>query len=136
MIIKKEFILVVIIFSLIIFFEILTNNISQKYVDELFAQSEMILNDIKHLKIQNDLNVLEKVDYNIKELKKEWIRKENILALYVEHDELEKVSKNLIALEENVVNEEYSEALECLKEFELSIKHFHEKDRVILKNVF
>lgn len=136
MVLKKEFILVAIIFSLIIFLEILTNNISEKYIELLLFKTEMILNDIEVLEKQNDIELLKKINFKIDDLKKEWMEKENILALYIEHDELEKVTKNLIALEENVKNSEYSQALEDLREFEFSINHFNEKDKVILKNIF
>ena len=76
------------------------------------------------------------IEKKIGKLKENWLKKQDKLSYFSEHDELEKVSRCLITLEENVKNEEYEIALEDGSEFMYWLNHIKEKDKLELKNIF
>lgn len=81
-------------------------------------------------------NQKEDVLKKIENLENVWQDNQNKLSYFIEHDELEKVTKCLIVLEENFENEEYANSLEDCKEFIYWLEHFKEKDSLKLKNIF
>lgn len=138
---KKEFFLVFFILSFIIILELITNYISQNTVDKIYEKMNKINLSLEEINIKKENNTLNKKEQNlilekIDKLKKEWLAEENKLSLFFEHDELEKVTKCMIVLEENVKNEEYTIALEDGKEFIYWLYHFKEKDSMKFKNIF
>lgn len=78
----------------------------------------------------------ESLNKEIENLKTNWFKSQDKLAFFIEHDELEKVSKCLVVLEENCRNKVYTDALEDGKEFIYWLNHFREKDSLKLKNIF
>ena len=138
---KKEFFLVFFIISFIIILELVTNYISKNSVEDINEKMNKINETLEEINIKKENNTLDKNEQNlilekINKLKKEWQIEENKLSLFIEHDELEKVTKCIIVLEENVKNEEYTIALEDGKEFIYWLYHFKEKDSMKLKNIF
>lgn len=138
---KKEFIIVICIIVLIISLEIITNCISNKSVEVISKEMNEILELLEknnNLKNENKLSKNEKSSLNqkIKNLKEDWIKKQNKLSMFAEHDELEKVTKCIIVLEENAKNEEYINALEDGKEFLYWLEHFKDKDKIEIKTIF
>lgn len=138
---KKEFFIVIFIIVFVVCLEFLTNYISNKYVENIYEKINSIIDEME---IANNLREDEKLEENeknelnekIKELKNDWFDKQSKLAFFAEHDELEKVSKCLVVLEENIRNEEFANALEDGKEFIYWVNHFKEKDSLNLKNIF
>lgn len=138
---KKEFIIVICIVVFIVVLEIVTNNVSQKSVDEIYQEIEKINQELDVANNKKQNNILEtseknELDEKIYNLKNNWFEKQNTLSYFFEHDELEKVTKCVIVLEENSKNEEYANALEDGKEFIYWLDHFKEKDSLKLKNIF
>ena len=138
---KKEIILIFGISIFIIVLEIVTNLIteySSRNIEDKIKSVNYLLDNIKDMKLDTEeyYECKNDVENKIKDLKKEWFIEQNKLSYFSEHDELEKVSKSLIDLEENAKNEEYKMALEDGKEFEYWLNHVKEKDKLELKNIF
>lgn len=138
---KKEVILIIIVIIAISILEILTSNISKKSIEKISNELDIVIKEIENninLKETGNLDdsSKENTKNKIKELKNDWIKEQDKLSMFVEHDELEKVTEALIILEENSKNEEYETALENSAEFKYWLKHFEEKERLKIKNIF
>lgn len=138
---KKEIILIIGISAFIIILELVTNRItdeSVKKIEEEIMEINVALREIKDMEQGNDEynKFKDELEKNIENLKKDWFLKQDKLSIFSEHNELEKVSKCLIGLEENTKNEEYEIALEDGSEFVYWLNHIKEKDKLELKNIF
>ena len=123
--IRNEIILIIIITIFIIFIEFITEKYTKNTVDLILADSESVFDELYSNNVSESIN----------KLKSDWMDKENKLSCYIEHDELEKVTSCLVLLEENANNKEYNQALANGREFIYWLKHFKQKDELILKNI-
>ena len=132
---KKEIFLIIGISVFIIILEIVTNIITEKSVIKIEEMINKINFELKQLSNEIERGVENEtykkaMEKKIVELKKEWFKEQNKLSFFSEHDELEKVSRCLITLEENMKNEEYRIALEDGSEFLYWLNHIKEKDKL------
>ena len=65
-----------------------------------------------------------------------WDQKHDLLAYYIEHDELEKVETNLTGLRSFIESKEYSDALAELDKTVFVLRHIEDKNKFNLQNVF
>lgn len=72
----------------------------------------------------------------MEDVKKDWESRHNKLAYYIEHDELEKVETNLVALKSFIDSNEYAEAVSELDKSVFILKHIEDKYDFNLENVF
>ena len=138
---KKEVVIAVCIIVFILVLEFVTSNISNRSVERISSEMNdllILLKNINELKDKDELNPKDKESLNekIELLKNDWFEEQNKLSIFAEHDELEKVSKCIIVLEENVKNEEYIYAMVDGKEFLYWLDHFKDKDKIEIKNIF
>ncbi len=138
---KKEFFLIVFIILFIVSLEIVTNYIFKNSIDVIYKKIENIIVLIEELNIKKDKNILTKNEIEvlgkkIEKLNDLWMAERNKLSYFSEHDELEKITKCLVLLEENARNKEYIKSLEDCKEFIYWLEHVKEKDSLKLKNIF
>lgn len=138
---KKEFLLIFFVILFIVILEILTNCISKKSVDMIYEKVSSVNSYLEDVNVKKENNILDKKEKEdlqdkIKSLKKDWLEEQDRLSYFFEHDELEKVTKCIVVLEENARNEEYTNALEDGKEFIYWLDHFKEKDSLKFKNIF
>lgn len=70
------------------------------------------------------------------ELKNKWKGTSEQLALFVEHNELEKVSNDVVIIESNFESDETEKALENITELKFMLEHIQEKNKLKLKNIF
>ena len=138
---KKEVILIIIILISIIILDFVTNYISEKSVKEIMAKLDEISILIETAKYQNNQNELsseteKNLEEKVSNLKNEWNNKQNKLSMVVEHDELEKVTINIVLLDENIKNLEFVNAQEDEAEVKYWLNHFKEKEKLNLKNIF
>lgn len=126
----KEIIIIVLIVILII----VGNVITQKYTKDTVKIMQENLNDIKEEldKKANTNNVEEKIDKTIQE----WKSRNNNLAYYLEHDELEKIESELTALNANILTEDYEQGRENLDRCYFLLEHIKEKETIRLSNIF
>ena len=70
------------------------------------------------------------------ELKQRWKEEEKGLALFVEHNELEKVSGDIVLIESNFETNDTDELFQNIANLKFMLEHIEEKNRLKLKNVF
>ncbi len=136
---KKEIIIIIIIIIGIVLLELFINFTSKKTVEKISDELDSIYNNITEaikLKENNELSNEYQNDLQnkIKVFKDTWYREQDKLSMFFEHDELEKVTRSLVVLEENFKNEEYETSLENIAEFRYWLYHFEEKEKMRLKN--
>lgn len=86
----------------------------------------------KNLEIETQDELNEKM----KSLNDNWKKEEDMLSIFIEHDELEKVSISCEILKENLENSMYEDALEAGAELIFWLDHFKDKDILALKTFF
>ena len=128
---KKEAIICLITVVLIFIGHLILQNYS-KYA---IGQTTDELDKLKRV-IEKD-----NVDYNeaknkIDDIHKNWDKKYNTMAFYIEHNELEKVETELTGLRSSIETEEYSEAQNELARAVYILEHIEEKNKLSWKNIF
>lgn len=125
-----------IIISIIIVISIfILNSITENYTkDSLEIMSKNFL-EIKEeiFKEEKSKEILSKKS---EELIDSWNRRNEKLAYYIEHDELEKVDTYLYAFKANIESNDYAQAVENLYICEYIIDHIDEKEAFLLRNIF
>lgn len=127
----KEFVICVIIVTLIFVGNIITQNYTNSSID---ITSEN-LNKLREEIIKEQVN-LEISNQKIKEISSDWNNRHKNLAYYIEHDELEKVETDLSALKGYIEVEEYKEATAELDRTIYILQHIKNKNIFNLENIF
>lgn len=122
---KKEIITIIIILIIVIGINFITDKIMSKTVYEI---KDIIT------KIEKELS--DKVDENnVKKLNEMWNEKEIMLSYFAEHDELEKITKEIKSLNVNLEGDEEEAKVE-IEQIKFLLNHIQEKNKLKLKNVF
>ena len=138
---KKELIISIVIFILIVIGNIITQNYTKESVSDLSNNLEKLKENISS-KIEEKENDKDSFDGNrellekIDNITKNWDSRHNKLAYYIEHNELEKVEDNLTGLNSLVETREYNEAVKELDKSIFILKHIEEKYKFNLENIF
>ncbi|MBP3255032.1 MAG: DUF4363 family protein [Clostridia bacterium] len=127
----KEIVICFIIVVLVIIFNVLTMNFTQSAV-------ETISNDLKDFKQSIIEEKVEDDDIKKKnsEIMNKWKEKYEILAYYIEHDELEKVETELTALEASIDVKQYEDGIENVDRCIFILNHIKDKYSFDIKNIF
>lgn len=128
---KKEIIIVVIIVILIFAGHILTQNYTKVFFDDISTELEKIEEKIYKDDIENS-----NLDKEIEHIQEKWKSKYDILAYFIEHDELEKVETQLIAINANIRVKDYDKSIEELEKCKFILEHIKDKDSLKLVNIF
>ena len=128
---KKELIICIIIFFLIIIGNVITQNYTKECVYEInkeleILKDECLMKDIKKEKIEN----------KIEDIKNGWNTKKEKLSYYIEHDELEKVETQIYNIKGFCEINKYSEIVPELDKCLFILKHIEEKTALNIKNIF
>ncbi len=139
--IKKEYVLIALIIIGIFVLELVTNYISKQSVVKISENANEVIESLEKAHDLKDQNIvdeafIDKLDEKLKKLRENWNEEEDKLAMFAEHNELEKVTTAIVLLEEYTKNEQYDDALANGKEFLYRLKHIKEKDDLKLKNIF
>lgn len=125
----KEFIIIIVVISLIIGLDIITNNYTKQSLEimtnELNILREYILKENK-----------EEAESQMKKVMEKWEERYKTLAFYIEHDELEKVETELTGLSADINVEEYKH---CIAELDITIfilEHIQEKEEFHFRSIF
>lgn len=78
----------------------------------------------------------EKIKKQAEEIYKQWEKRHEKLAYYIEHDELEKVETQLVTIKSNVKTGNYEELISDIDEGSFILKHIEDKYAFNLQNVF
>lgn len=132
---KKEFVICIIIFIIILFGNIITQKYTKESVKHLTEDLSELKIDIFN-KINNEENEQKQIIEKIEKIVKNWESKHDKLAYYIEHNELEKVEDNLTGLKSLTETEEYKEAVKELDKGIFILKHIEEKYKFSLENIF
>ena len=124
---KTEIIMIIVIFSIISILEVFTCKNTENVL-------KIMVNALDELKqeIINQNNDKEK----IKKIEEYWNKEMKTLALYIEHDELEKVTNVISRLKGNVNNNQNGDSLENIEEIKFLLVHIKNKGDLSIQNVF
>ena len=125
----KEIIIVILVIALIIGLDVITNNYTEASVSILSDELNILREDI----LQEDKENAQTQMMNIKNI---WEEKYNILAYYIEHDELEKVETELTSLAAFLNVEEYGECISELDKTIFVLEHIEEKEKFDVRSIF
>ena len=135
----KEVIICIIIVTIIL----IGNAITQNYTKETVGQLSDKLQEIKtELENQNGTSNSgeEKTDKiiqtKIDKLRQDWDESKKKLAYFIEHDELEKVETNIVSFSSFIKSKENEEAISDLDKCDFVLKHIQEKYAFNLENIF
>ncbi len=127
----KESIICIIIVIAIIF----GNNTTQDYTKESISELSSGL-----LTLRGNVNQENMEDENIQkeaqEIYEHWEKRHEKLAYFIEHDELEKVETELIAIKSEVETGNYEELISAIDKSVFILKHIEDKYAFNLQNVF
>ena len=78
----------------------------------------------------------EKVQKEIEDIYKQWEERHDKLAYFIEHDELEKVETQFVAIKGYIETEDYEESISELDKSVFILEHIEDKYAFNLQNVF
>ena len=125
----KEYVIIAVIVVIIL----LTDYWTDKNLSDAtrFLKDSMI--EIEQKVKDENMNEAQDEFFNVKE---EWKSRGEKLALFVEHNELEKVNKNVELLVANFESGDKDELLENVADLKFILEHIEEKNQLKLKNIF
>lgn len=127
----KETIICIVIILAIIFGDKTTQNYTTESVSTLSSgvmalREGIVQNNKEKEKIQNDMEGIYQ----------QWEQRHDKLAYFIEHDELEKVETEFVAIKSYIETDEYEEAISELDKSVFILKHIEDKYAFNLENVF
>lgn len=122
----KETIGVILIIVFVISIEIITEKITNNSLKALSQKIEIIEEQ------END----EDLKSSISKLSETWKNEEAKLSCYMEHDEVEEISKIINSLEFSAKNSDNEKIEEEINEIKFKMEHIKNKQKVKLKNIF
>jgi len=130
----KELIISIIIIIAII----VTNSITQKFTQNTISTVSESLQNVKTSieKIENEKENPELAQKRANETQEKWHISRDKLAYYIEHDEIEKMETELVAMVAYIEQEEYAEAVASIERAKYIIEHIQEKEKLTLINIF
>ena len=127
----KEFFICTIILILIF----IGNGITQGYSRNSIEDINEKLADLREEMNQEEINEEEIVKHQ-EEIDKQWEEMFSKLAYYIEHEELEKVSRNLENMKTYIGLKEYDNATKEINEVIYILNHIEDKYSFNLQNIF
>ena len=127
----KEIIICTFIIVSVVIVNVITQNYTQKSV-EVMDEKLSILEE----SIRKDEPDEEKAKEKMDEVMTTWKERYEVLAFFIEHDELEKVETELTDLKAQIGVQQYEEAVSNLEKSIFILNHIKEKFRLNMKNIF
>ena len=122
--------LIIVLILVIVFW---TEHITSKSLGECVSWMRDGVTSIENKINENNEVQAQKEFYD---LQKRWKEKSESLALFVEHNELEKVSNDIVQIQANFDTEEKDKVIENIAELKFMLEHIEEKNQLKLKNIF
>ena len=124
-----------IVFCIIIIVVIITVDFFiQDYIKNSAEEMTVKLDNLKQEVSSKEKDKINEVD--TKEVRETWEERYKILASVIEHDELEKVEKNLTGIYSALESKELSEVISELDESMFILRHIKDKYSFKIENVF
>ena len=127
----KEFVICTIILILIFVGNGITQGYSRSSIEDINEKLVDLREEMNKEEI-NDEEVVKKEE----EINKQWEEMFSRLAYYIEHEELEKVSKNLENIKTYISLKEYDNAIKEINEGIYILNHIEDKYSFNLQNIF
>jgi len=127
----KETIICIIIVIAIIFGNDTTQNYTKESVSELSSELMQLREDAKKENLED-----EKIKNQAEDIYKQWEKRHEKLAYFIEHDELEKVETELIVIKSDIETQDYEELISAIDKSVFILKHIEDKYAFNLENVF
>ena len=121
--------------SIVIILVVSLNIVTQKYTEESVDYIDNILKDFKETLSEDEI-IKEDAELKINDIMSEWQDKYNLLAYFIEHDELEKVETEITLLKANIEVEQYKAATPILDTCAFILNHIKDKFTLEIKNIF
>ena len=129
--IYKEIVVCILVVILIISMDLISNNYTKKVFSNLNESLGILRNEM--MEENKDKN---KINDEMKNVEQKWNEHLNILSCYIEHNELEKVARQITVIKGNADMEEYGQAVPQLDECVYIINHIVDKERLLVRNLF
>lgn len=127
----KETIICIVIVIAIIFGNNVTQDYTKESVNELSSGLMTLRENVNQEDMQN-----EKIKDEAENIYKQWEKRHEKLAYYIEHDELEKVETELIGIKSDLETEDYEELVIGIDKSVFILKHIEDKYAFNLQNIF
>ena len=127
---KETMICIVIIIS-IVFGNSMTQNYTRESVSELSSGLMSLREKVSQENMED-----EKIKNDAENVYKQWEKRHEKLAYYIEHDELEKVETELIGIKSDLETEDYEELIIGIDKSVFILKHIEDKYAFNLENIF
>ena len=128
---KKEIFIIFFIIVLITVSHIITQNESGDFFESISEDLTNLENAITEE--QTPKEELEKMIY---QLHKKWNSKYGIHACFIEHDELEKVSTQLVSISADIKVQNYDRSVDEIERCKFILRHIQDKDALKIVNIF
>lgn len=104
----------------------------QKYTEKVVSTMNNYINDLRtDIRDEN----YSKLDQNINDMNDKWDKFKNVLSVYIEHDELEKVETYLAGYKSYVETHDKDMALSDLDKTEFILEHISNKYKFTIENI-
>lgn len=125
----KEYLIIITILLIVFYIDHLTS--------ENLGEAVSWLRD-EIIGIENQINENREIEAQEQfyKLEEKWKEKSEQLALFVEHNELEKVSNDIVIIQSNFETDETDKVLENIAELKFMLEHIEEKNQLKWKNIF
>lgn len=127
----KEIIIIITILIIVVSGEFITQNNTKKSIEDVIDKIDLLIEDILNEKYDSF-----EINKKYSDILNTWDKYYEVLSFYIEHDELEKVKTEFVALKANIDVEEYEKGLEELSKSRYILEHIQSKEQVCLKNIF
>lgn len=125
---KKEIIICFIVIMLVVTLSI----ISEAHTDSIMYEIENNLGVLRKDLFEENQNPKDE----IAEILNKWEKEKELMSIYIEHNELEKIETHLREINSNIETEEYSVAIQSLDTCVFLINHIKDKYELSVKNIF
>ena len=127
----KETIICTVLVIAILFGNTITQDYSKKAVEDLSQSLLFLREEITRSEVDQ-----EKAKGEAEKLEKEWKEKQNKLAYYIEHNELEKIEVELTAIQSHIETQEYQDSTSEIDKSIFLLQHIEDKYAFNLQNIF
>ena len=128
---KKELIICLMVISIVIIGNILTQDYTKKSAKEMNEQ----LSELRRELVKEEKNK-DRITEKVNQVKEKWEERQELLAYYIEHDELEKVETQIFLLSGEVETELYEDAVPEIEKCIFILQHIEDKTALDIKNIF
>lgn len=125
----REYAIIIVILMIVFYIDYITSKNLKEAVNWMRDGIISIENKIKE-------NTETEAQQEFYDLEGRWKEESEQLALFVEHNELEKVSNDIVIIRSNFETNETDKVFENIAELKFMLEHIEEKNQIKLKNIF